>query len=202
MTQIRFSQQQVAITCLSPPIDSITFLLACCAQMTMRWADAVGITGLTQPATYQQFSSRDFLHFLGWSEWVVCMPALQAAGTAFSVLFKGGAAGVVDSIIPSLLASLEGPEKQSHQALEGLRVILGVRPQSFAAMVPKLLRPPLTRNSVHALGSLAEAAGEGSQMAPGKQRQLESSGSVCNSFLSETGLLLSKQQVLHCRLLQ
>lgn len=85
---------------------------------------------------------------------------LQAAGTAFSVLFKGGAGGAVDSIIPSLLISLEGSEKQSHQALEGLRVILSVRSQSFASMAPTLLKPPLTKHGVHALGSLAEAAGE------------------------------------------
>lgn len=84
---------------------------------------------------------------------------VQAAGAAFSVLFKGGAGSAVDSIIPSLLAGLEGSEKQSHQALEGLRVILGVRPQSFGSMVPRLLKPPLTRNGLRALASLAEVAG-------------------------------------------
>ena len=45
------------------------------------------------------------------------------------------------------------------QALEGLRVILGVRPQTLATMVPKLLRGTLTSTNCKALGSLAEVAG-------------------------------------------
>lgn len=45
------------------------------------------------------------------------------------------------------------------QALEGLRVILGVRPQTLATMVPKLLRGTLTATNCKALGSLAEVAG-------------------------------------------
>ena len=45
------------------------------------------------------------------------------------------------------------------QALEGLRVILTVRPQSLNAMIPKLMRPPLTSNSLRAVGALAEVSG-------------------------------------------
>ena len=45
------------------------------------------------------------------------------------------------------------------QALEGLRVILGVRPQTLATMVPKLLRGTMTATNCKALGSLAEVAG-------------------------------------------
>lgn len=45
------------------------------------------------------------------------------------------------------------------QALEGLRVILGVRPQTLATMVPKLLRGTMTSTNCRALGSLAEVAG-------------------------------------------
>ncbi|DBB12167.1 TPA: hypothetical protein ACH3X3_006274 [Trebouxia sp. C0006] len=83
----------------------------------------------------------------------------QAAGGAFSILFKGGTGGAVDSIIPTLLHGLDGNAKQSAQALEGLRVILGVRPQTLATMVPKLLRGTLTSTNCKALGSLAEVAG-------------------------------------------
>ncbi|KAK9804294.1 hypothetical protein WJX72_005256 [[Myrmecia] bisecta] len=83
----------------------------------------------------------------------------QAAGAAFSILFKGGPGGAVDSVIPSLLAGLEGGPGGAEQALEGLRVILGVRPQALATMLPKLLRPPLTSTSIRALGALAEVAG-------------------------------------------
>ncbi|KAK9857624.1 hypothetical protein WJX84_011127, partial [Apatococcus fuscideae] len=83
----------------------------------------------------------------------------QAAGSAFGVLFKGGAGSAVDNIIPSLLVSLEGGPQQASQALEGLRVILSVRPQALGVIVPKLLRPPLNSTSVAAIGSLSEVAG-------------------------------------------
>ncbi|KAK9866109.1 hypothetical protein WJX84_009505 [Apatococcus fuscideae] len=83
----------------------------------------------------------------------------QAAGSAFGVLFKGGAGSAVDNIIPSLLVSLEGGPQQAAQALEGLRVILSVRPQALGVIVPKLLRPPLNSTSVAAIGSLSEVAG-------------------------------------------
>ncbi len=52
----------------------------------------------------------------------------EAAGAAFGVLFKGGAHGAVESVVPSLLNGLDSPAHAS-QSLEGLRVILGVRPQ-------------------------------------------------------------------------
>lgn len=102
------------------------------------------------------WAKHDYGRTVNYSQlwWIV-----QAAGAAFSVLFKGGAGSAVDSIIPSLLAGLPGPDKQHHQAVEGLRVILGVRPQSFGSMVPQLLRPPLGSKSLHALAALAEASG-------------------------------------------
>lgn len=80
-----------------------------------------------------------------------------AAGGAFGILFRGGAGGAVDSVIPSLLAGLAGP--QPGQALAGLRVILGVRPSALNSMLPKLLKHPLTKEDVMALGSLSEVAG-------------------------------------------
>jgi len=88
---------------------------------------------------------------------VVLCVELQAAGGAFNVLFKGGAGSAVDGVIPSLLAGLDGPDPG--RALEGLRVILGVRPSTFNTMVPRLLKPPLTGSHVAALGALAEVAG-------------------------------------------
>ena len=96
---------------------------------------------------------------LGWVGWSKQVCWMQAAGAAFSILFKGGAGSAVDAVIPSLLSGLEGDGKQSGQALEGLRVILGVRPGTLASMVPRLLRPPLHSTALRALGSLAEAAG-------------------------------------------
>ena len=97
---------------------------------------------------------------LGWSGKEACLHKwLQAAGAAFSILFKGGAGSAVDAVIPTLLSGLEGDSKQAGQALEGLRVILGVRPGTLTSMVPRLLRPPLHSTALRALGSLAEAAG-------------------------------------------
>eukprot|EP00891_Asterochloris_glomerata_P006557 jgi/Astpho2/6557/e_gw1.00099.3.1_t len=83
----------------------------------------------------------------------------QAAGGAVSILFRGSSGGAVDSVIPSLLQGLDGSAQQSAQALEGLRVILSVRPQTLNTMVPRLLRPPHTSTNLKALGSLAEVAG-------------------------------------------
>ena len=47
----------------------------------------------------------------------------------------------------------------SPQALEGLRVVLGVRPQLLSVMVPRLIKPPVTSTNLRALGALAEVAG-------------------------------------------
>lgn len=85
--------------------------------------------------------------------------SFQAAGQAFGVLFKGGAGNVMDSVIPSMLMSLEAGGAKASQALEGLRVILGVKPTVLASIVPKLLKPPAASARIRALGSLAEAAG-------------------------------------------
>lgn len=59
---------------------------------------------------------------------IVC---LQAAGGAFSILFKGGAGGAVDSIIPTLLQGLDGNAKQSSQ--------VGLLPAYYACSVSKSL---------------------------------------------------------------
>lgn len=45
------------------------------------------------------------------------------------------------------------------QALEGLRVVLGVRPQLLSVMVPRLIKPPVSSTNLRALGALAEVAG-------------------------------------------
>lgn len=83
----------------------------------------------------------------------------EAAGAAFGVLFKGGAHGAVESVVPSLLNGLDSPAHAT-QSMEGLRVILGVRPQVFHGIVPKLLKQPVTSAGLRALGQLANTAGE------------------------------------------
>ncbi len=47
---------------------------------------------------------------------------VQAAGGAFSILFKGGTGGAVDSIIPTLLHGLDGNAKQSAQVTPRFRL--------------------------------------------------------------------------------
>ena len=83
----------------------------------------------------------------------------EAAGAAFGVLFRGGAHSAVDGVVPSLLAGLDN-ESHYNASIEGLRVILGVRPTTFNAVAPKLLRPPVTSPALRALGELAGVAGE------------------------------------------
>ncbi|GLC46160.1 hypothetical protein PLESTB_001196200 [Pleodorina starrii] len=88
----------------------------------------------------------------------------EAAGAAFGILFKGSGAGggggggsAVDGVVPSMLAGLEH-DRRYRESLEGLRVILQVRPQIFHFVCPKLLHRPLALNAVRALGELAPAA--------------------------------------------
>ena len=82
----------------------------------------------------------------------------EAAGAAFGVLFRGGAHSAVDGVVPSLLAGLDS-EAHYAASVEGLRVILGVRPTTFNGVAPKLLRPPVTSAALRALGELAGVAG-------------------------------------------
>ncbi|CAD7699428.1 unnamed protein product, partial [Ostreobium quekettii] len=82
----------------------------------------------------------------------------EAAAEAFNALFKAGAGPVVDSVVPALLSKLE-VDSHNSQALEGLQVILSVRPQMLTTMVPRLLKKPYTSTNLGALGALSEAAG-------------------------------------------
>jgi hypothetical protein len=82
----------------------------------------------------------------------------EAAGAAFGVLFRGGAHSAVDGVVPSLLAGLDS-EAHYSASVEGLRVILGVRPTTFNGVAPKLLRAPVTSAALRALGELAGVAG-------------------------------------------
>lgn len=83
-----------------------------------------------------------------------------AAGKAFDVLFKSGGGSVIDAVIPALLSGLDGSDDvASTRALEGLRVILSVRPQLLTVMLPKLIAQPITANNLVALGALSNVAG-------------------------------------------
>jgi hypothetical protein len=96
-----------------------------------------------------------------------------AAGAALGVLFRGGGGpggggggAVADAVVPQLLAGLEAPEPaRAAEALDGLRVVLGVRPQLLAAMLARLAprtgAAPLSAAAARALGALFEAAGPG-----------------------------------------
>ncbi|MEW5303880.1 MAG: hypothetical protein WDW36_006533 [Sanguina aurantia] len=78
----------------------------------------------------------------------------EAAGAAFAILSKGSSGSAVDSVVPSMLSGLASPGKFD-ESLEGLRVILSVRPTIFNFLVPKLLKAPLNAPNLSALGSLA-----------------------------------------------
>jgi len=86
----------------------------------------------------------------------------QAAGGVFAVLFKGGGGGAIDTVIPALLSSLEANDPgtaEGEAALEGLRVVLGVKPQLLGSMIPRLLKPPHIAGNLKALGALSQVAG-------------------------------------------
>jgi hypothetical protein len=87
----------------------------------------------------------------------------EAAGEAFAILFKGGPGGgggasAVDQVVPSMVSGLES-DKTYGESLEGLRVILLVRPTVFNFVLPKLMKTPLSVHNLKALAVLAPAAG-------------------------------------------
>lgn len=64
----------------------------------------------------------------------------------------------MDTVVPALLSQLQSDSDNS-KALEGLQVILSVRPQTLNSMVPRLLHKPITATNLRALGAVAAAAG-------------------------------------------
>jgi HEAT repeat protein len=84
----------------------------------------------------------------------------QSAGGALEVIFKTGGGSAAESVIPSLLNGLHGDDERVAKSLEGLRVVLSVRPQLLGIMVPRLVEPPLSKTDVVALGALSEVSGE------------------------------------------
>ncbi|KAH9290139.1 hypothetical protein KI387_034256, partial [Taxus chinensis] len=94
----------------------------------------------------------------------LCDSALEvreAAGLAFSTLYKSAGLQAIDEIVPTLLHALED-EETSATALDGLKQILSVRTTAVLPhILPKLVHPPLSAFNAHALGALAEVAGPG-----------------------------------------
>jgi len=84
----------------------------------------------------------------------------EAAGAALGSMFRGGGGGVVEQVVPGLLRGLEGDISEHRQAMEGLGVILSVRPQSFRDIAPRLAIEPLEATRVEALAELAQLAGD------------------------------------------
>lgn len=85
----------------------------------------------------------------------------EAAGLAFSTLYKSAGMQAIDEIVPTLLHALED-EEASATALDGLKQILSVRTAAVLPhILPKLVHPPLSAFNAHALGALADVAGPG-----------------------------------------
>ncbi|KAK4775828.1 hypothetical protein SAY87_023789 [Trapa incisa] len=85
----------------------------------------------------------------------------EAAGLAFSTLYKSAGMQAIDEIVPTLLHALEDDET-SDTALDGLKQILSVRTAAVLPhILPKLVDMPLSAFNAHALGALAEVAGPG-----------------------------------------
>ncbi|KAI0489335.1 hypothetical protein KFK09_029177 [Dendrobium nobile] len=83
----------------------------------------------------------------------------ESAALAFSTLYKSAGMQAIDDIVPTLLKALEDDET-SDKALDGLKQILSVRTSAVLPhILPKLVHPPLSAFSAHALGALAEVAG-------------------------------------------
>lgn len=77
----------------------------------------------------------------------------DAAASAFSAVFKGST-NIVGTVVPELLTKLDD-QNEHDQALEGLRVILGIRPQSLTMVMPKLIKKPVNVLKTRAIGVLS-----------------------------------------------
>ncbi|KAG9447741.1 hypothetical protein H6P81_013869 [Aristolochia fimbriata] len=85
----------------------------------------------------------------------------EAAGLAFSTLYKSAGMQAIDEIVPTLLHALEDDET-SDTALDGLKQILSVRTVAVLPhILPKLVQLPLSAFNAHAIGALADVAGPG-----------------------------------------
>ncbi|XP_068667141.1 protein ILITYHIA isoform X2 [Aristolochia californica] len=85
----------------------------------------------------------------------------EAAGLAFSTLYKSAGMQAIDEIVPTLLHALEDDET-SDTALDGLKQILSVRTAAVLPhILPKLVHLPLSAFNAHAIGALADVAGSG-----------------------------------------
>eukprot|EP00892_Ulva_mutabilis_P008725 jgi/Ulvmu1/6224/UM028_0082.1 len=83
-----------------------------------------------------------------------------AAGDSFAVLFRGGAGSAVEGMLPGLLEGLHEGGSRAEQSVQGLRVIISVRPALLDRILPKLLALPLKQAGVEgAAPLLAEAGG-------------------------------------------
>lgn len=144
-----------------------------------------GLREVIENATRQQLAEH-MVHILPAVQNALCDDEEEvraAAGKAMEVLFRhsgtgtgtgagaGGLSGstgfstnnggaAADNVVPSLLKDLESDDPQTAaQALEGLRVVLSVRPQLLSAMVPRLVKPPHRASALRAVGALVEVAG-------------------------------------------
>lgn len=77
-----------------------------------------------------------------------------AAGDSFAVLFRGGAGSAVEGMLPGLLDGLLEGGSRAEQSVQGLRVIVSVRPSLLDRILPKLLALPLKQAGVEAAGPL------------------------------------------------
>lgn len=77
-----------------------------------------------------------------------------AAGESFAVLFRGGAGSTVEGMLPGLLEGLNAGGTKAEQSVQGLRVIVSVRPALLDRILPKLLALPLRIAGVQAAAPL------------------------------------------------
>ncbi|KYQ88256.1 HEAT repeat-containing protein [Tieghemostelium lacteum] len=86
----------------------------------------------------------------------------EAAAKAFDHLYSSFGSKASNEILPNLIQLLDGQNKQSAYALDGIRQIILVKSSVvLPVLVPKLLAKPISSSNVKALASLAGDAGEG-----------------------------------------
>lgn len=162
-------QQQTAAACLGELVrkfgERVTKLIFPIMEQGLR-DECVGSRrgvcyGLS--AVLKNVSRREIVNFLP-----TLLPAVQSAlcddnesvrtasGELMATLFKGAGDVIQEEMLPQILSDIRDSAANADRSLEGLVVMLGVRPAILGEILPDLSSLPLTPIKARALGEVAK----------------------------------------------
>ena len=79
-----------------------------------------------------------------------------ASGELMATLFKGAGDVIQENVLPQILSDITEENENAERSLEGLVVMLGVRPGILGAVLPEISALPLTSIKAKTLGEIAK----------------------------------------------